>query len=350
MAKTCELFIGIDLHKAYSQVAVIDSLGKVIEERRLSNNLETITGFFSGLKGRAKGVVEASGSWYWFVDHLKSIGFDIFLAHPLKVKMIASAKIKTDRIDAKILGNLLRADLIPMSYIASEEEIEQRSLLRFRFSLMQQKTKLKNSIHSILTKYNIAFNGSDLFSVRGIEFLKTLNNLPEYQKHFIGQYLELIEDLGKRIKNIDEKIKKEVGEDEDTKLLTTIPGVGNFTALLLKAEIGDITRFPSDHHLCSYFGLVPSVHQSGKTSYSGKITKQGDSSVRWALGQAALAAVRREGYLKECYEDISNRSGKPKAKVAVARKILSSAYFVLTRKQPYYKPSKKELLSDPKRS
>ena len=347
---TCQNYVGIDLHKQFSQIAVIDSEGKVIEERRINNNREELTSFFNNLKHSSKGVVEASGSWYWFVDMLKEIDFDITLAHPFKVKAIASAKIKTDKVDARILGNLLRADLIPMSYIPSKKELEQRELLRFRFSLSQQKTRNKNQIHSILTKYNVAYIGkSDLFGKGGREFLKTQKDLPPYCQMFVLEYLELIENIEVKIKAIDKTIDAEIKLDKDLKLLLTIPGVGPYTAYLLKAEIGDINRFPDDHHLCSCMGLVPSTYQSGNTSYHGSITKRGNSTVRWALVQAAQVAVRREGYLKDVYQNLSVRRGKQKAKVAIARRILSSAYFVLTRQQPYFKPNKQESLSGPKR-
>lgn len=348
--ETCNNYVGIDLHKHFSQIAVIDSEGKIIEEKRINNNREELVSFFNNLKHSSKGVVEASGSWYWFVNMLKEIDFDITLAHPFKVKAIASAKIKTDKVDARILGNLLRADLIPMSYIPSKQEIEQRELLRFRFSLSQQKTRNKNQIHSILTKYNVLYNsGSDLFGKSGREFLKSQKDIPKHCQLFVLEYLELIEQLEAKIKNIDKQIDAEIKMDADMKLLLTIPGVGPYTAYLLKAEIGDINRFPNDHHLCSCMGLVPSTYQSGDTMYHGHITKRGNSTVRWALVQAAQVAVRKNGYLKDVYQDLSKRRGKQKAKVAVARRILSSTYFVLTRKQPYFKPNKQESLSGPKR-
>jgi len=198
----------------------------------------------------------------------------ILLSHPYKTKLIAESKKKTDRVDAKVLADLARTNFLPTAYLPPDEIMELREIIRERIRLKKLSTSTKNRIHSILTKKGIKYDGN-LFNSEGREFLKSLNN------EWIDRYLRILERIEDEIKEIDREIRQKCMENEETILLTTVPGIGYFSALLIYAEIGDIKRFPNSKKICSYAGLVPSVRQSGNKVITGKITKEGNKLLRW---------------------------------------------------------------------
>jgi len=333
------VYAGIDLHRRFSQVAVINQKGELLKSERVENNIEEFSKFLDGVGKPVEAVIEATGNWFWLLDLLEEKKIETTLAHPLKTKAIASAKIKTDSIDAETLAQLLRTNLVPESYIATQKERELRDLLRYRWSLVRERTLLKNKIHAILAKFNLGldFEGTDLFGKKGKRYLSqtALPNLKPLYQEIVKEYLSLIGELETRIKSADSKIEKEAKLDRQTKLFLSIPGVGYQTALLLSAEIGDFTRFGNAKKLVGYVGLAPSTYASAGKVRQGRITKLGNPYVRWALVQTAHRIVRSDPYLKEFYERVSRRSGTKKAKVAVARKVLVSAYYMIERNQTY---------------
>lgn len=336
------VYAGIDLHRRFSHVAVVDQEGELLKSERVENNTEEFLEFFEGLDSldsSVEAVIEATGNWFWILDLLEEKDIETTLAHPLKTKAIASAKIKTDSIDAETLAQLLRTNLVPESYVATQKERELRDLLRYRWSLVRERTLLKNKIHSILAKFNLGldFEGTDLFGKKGREYLtnNALPNLKPLYQEIVQEYLSLIDEYKKRIKRADVQIKEEAEVDHQTQLLLSIPGVGYQTALLLSVEIGDFTRFSSAEQVVGYVGLAPSTYASAGKTRHGRITKLGNPYVRWALVQTAHRIVRADPYLKEFFERIAQRRGRKKAKVAVARKVLVSAYYMIERNQKY---------------
>lgn len=241
------VYAGIDLHRRFSQIAVINQEGELLKSNRIENGPEEFSEFLDKLDGPVEIVVEATRNWFWLLDLLEEREIKVTLAHPLKTKAIASAKIKTDAIDAETLARLLRTNLVPKSYIPTIKERELRDLLRFRWSLVRERTLLKNKIHAILGKFNLGldFEGTDLFGKKGRGYLleSALPKLKLLYQGIIKEYLSLIDEYEGRIKEADSKIEKEARLDQQTKLLFSIPGVGYQTALLLSAEIGDFTRF-----------------------------------------------------------------------------------------------------------
>jgi len=219
-------------------------------------------------------------------DKLEDAHIPVVLAHPLKTKAIASARIKSDRVDARILAHLLRADLIPESYVPSKEMREMRSLVRHRISIVKVRTMLKNKIHAIIDRNGLKHEFSDLFGKAGISWLKGLK-LPSLDRLMLDNHLTHIESLERQIKRVDEEITSRASQDEDVKLLLSLTGIDVYTALLIKSEIGDIRRFPNYKKLVSWAGLAPSLHQSGSIEYHGAITKQGSRMLRWIIVESA---------------------------------------------------------------
>jgi len=329
-----EYFVGIDLHKHFFVYHATDKDGNEIVKGRFDSLHSEVDKFLKLFKTPPSVVVEATGAWMWFVRILQEKGCKVVLAHPLKVKAIASAKIKTDSIDAKILCHLLRTNLIPESYIATHEEQENRELIRGRICLVHDRTQIKNRIIAILSKDNLRFSGTDTFGTKGRAWLKN-QKLPDAKDYMVKVYLEKLDEMQETISKLDEVIVQKGSGIPEVTLLTSIPGIGTTTAFLLASEIGNVERFHSAKGFSSYFGLVPRLSQSSSHAYYGRITKLGNPYVRWALVQTAQRACRWDDESRSYVLRLTKRCGKKKAIVALSRKLATIVYCILREKREY---------------
>jgi transposase len=321
------LYTGLDLHRSFSYITTVNDRGKIIGQKKLPSNREVVE-FLKEFDETMEVAIEATPSWYWLYDRLEEEGFEVKLSHPLKTKAIAYAKVKTDKVDSATLAHLLRSDLLPLSYVPEKPVRLNRELLRYRASLVKIQTEVKNKIHSLLAKNNVSHGYSDLFGKEGMAFLGSLS-LPENYKIALEGYLSVLDTVRQEIKVASRRVQRLAEEDRDAMLLMTVPGVGYYSALLIKSEIGDVKRFPSAKQLCSYAGLVPSTYASGNTCYHGHITKQGSRWLRWILIEAAIHAVKRPGPLRRFYYKVERKRGGKVAKVATARKLLEWMYHMM---------------------
>ena len=257
------MFVGMDLHKNYLQVAVLDGKGKVLKNSRIHNDLSKVGRFFdriggSGNSDDVKVVMESSCVWYNIYEYLsEEKQLDVSLSNPFKTRAIASAKIKTDKLDAVKLADLLRGGYIAKCYVPDRKIMDLRQLVRHRIVLVRMRTKLKNKIHGIALMQGVRIVDTSAFSNNYVQKLKQLND------YRIDAYLRLIDSLDSEIKKVSKEIQSRAEKEDVTKLLVTIPGIGYYSALLILSEIGDINRFPDSYHLCSYAGLVPTTNSSG---------------------------------------------------------------------------------------
>lgn len=328
--------IGCDQHKRYCYMVTMNEDNEIIGKERIDHDdRNRLMSYFSDLPANSRMAVEACGYEAWLCDLAEACGIDIHLAHPLKTKAIAEARIKTDKIDATTLAKLLSADLLPEAYFAPQEIRERRYLLRYRQCLVKYQTSTKNRIHSLLDRLGTEKpDVTDLFSPTGIKWLEQLE-LPEiYRKALVGN-LEILAFVREQIKKVEKQISLMLKNDPQAELLQTVPGIGLFSAFLLLAEIGPIERFNSPDKLCAYAGMVPSIHQSGKVEYRGSITKQGNKFIRWILVEASQRAIKQDPGLKAFHSRIEFKRGRNSATVAVARKLLTYIYQVLTKKESY---------------
>src|SRR6201997_2289412 len=249
--------VGIDVHRKRSQVAVIDQGGEVLANRNVPNGTETILGVIGGLPPGTPAAFEAAFGWGWLVELLEDYGFSPHLVHPLQCKAIASARLKNDKVDAAILAQLLRADLLPEAWIAPADVRQLRALLRHRAQLVRLRTLLRNRIHAVLADHGHG-RPEGCWSGPGRAWLASLE-LPAVSRQVIGDALALIDALQQRIDRLDREVHQRARSDPRVKVLTQLPGVGPFTALVLLAEIGDISRFGSAPKLASWAGLTPTV-------------------------------------------------------------------------------------------
>ena len=329
------LHAGMDMHKRFSVVTVVDDSGKeVVTGKHLENQEKELLGFFKGLGEDVRVVLEAGQNWMWMCDLLDDYGIENILCHPLKTRAIATAKIKTDKLDSRILSQLLRADFIPQAYKPDAEIRALRELMRYRAFLVRERTKTKNAVHALLTRGNIQHPWSDLFGRAGLAYLKDLA-LPAQKRFLLDGYLGVLANLTQEISRVDKKISGEYRASGDARLLATMPGVGPLLALFILAEVGDISRFHTAKQLSSHAGLVPSTSQSGGRVRHGRITRQGSPWLRWALVEAAIHASRYPGPLRDHYLRLKRKKGNKIARVAVARKMSTYLFYMLKEGKTY---------------
>lgn len=329
-------YIGIDLHRDNFWAVIMDEKGSIAHSKRYSNSTESVSEVLRLCNNTPSVVIEATRNWMWLVEYLQEKGCRVNLAHPLKTKAIASARIKTDTIDATTLAHLLRSDLVPEAYIPTLSEQDDRELSRARVSLTRQQTLLKNKIRALLAKENLTYPKSELLTEYGKEYFEKVN-LRDVRKEVLKQYLSLLKEVAEHIKQVDSLIEQRSKGRRDIEILMSIPGIGTVSAFLLASEIGDVKRFSSSRKLAAYLGLVPRLYQSSHTSHYGRITKLGNPYVRWSLVQAAHRMVRADEGTKRYINHLSYRVGKKKAIVALARKISTIAWSLLTEDRLYQK-------------
>lgn len=320
-----KLYLGVDLHKKSCWITAMNAEGQIVESRRLSTERSDLLTYFRGVKKPAAVAVEATFNWYYFLDVVEPLELELHLVHPWKTRAIASARIKHDKLDSRILAELLRTGFLAEAWIAPRAVRQQRQLLRYRAHTVRWATRAKNAVHGIVNRNGVPAPAESLFGPKGRAFLSEVV-LPELDRWEVDGQLARLDLLGEQIRELDREIRQRVKADPVAGALEMIPGIGPFIALLLVAEIGDIGRFPTAKHLASYTGLVPSLYASGEHRWSGPITRQGSSLLRWALVQAAHTAARSPRFAS-FYERQHQRHGTGKAVVALARKLAVISYY-----------------------
>lgn len=328
-----KVFIGADLHKNSCYVTVMNKEGKISRQTEISTDNGVVRTFFRKYQ-EAEVAVESTLNWVPFYENLESLGCKVHLSNPLKTKAIASARIKTDKIDSRILADLLRSNLLPESFIQSRPIRDLKEIVRERASYVEIRTRIKNKIHAVLFKNNIKHGFSNLYGKKGLIFLKELK-LREIYRNELDHYLNTLDFLNKQVSELETTIKEKASLDYDCKLLMTIPGISFYSSLMIKAEIGDIARFPLADQLCSYAGLVPSTYASADQVRNGRITKQGSKWLRKTLIDAVTSSCRNQNKFSTFYFKLKRKKGMAKARVATARKLCSVIFAMLTDKQPF---------------
>jgi transposase len=278
--------VGIDVHKKRCQACLKDQDGRMIEELSFQNTPEGITQLRTLLASypEAKVALESTGNlWTRIYDELHTEpSLRVILTNPYKTRIIAEAKIKNDRMDARVLADLVRADLVAESYVPDPQIREQRALLRQRRSLVEDTVSIKNRIHNQLDRYGLKTEFTDIFGKQGREWLRNLQPSPS-ERTILDVNLQQLESIEQAIEKLTTQIAKEAIDRADVKLLMGFTGIDYYSAMLLINEIGDINRFPSADKLVSYAGLAPSQRQSADRTFHGHITRQGNRYIRWIL-------------------------------------------------------------------
>src|ERR1700747_3641904 len=310
------VYVGIDVHRKRSQVAVVAEDGKVQLNKNTVNGTEPILRLIGDLPPGTPVAFEAAFGWSWLAQLLEDYGFEAHMVHPLRCKAIASARRKNDKVDAAPLAQLLRADLLPEAWIAPAKVRQLRAVLRHRISLVRLGTQLRNRIHAVpaAPAYD---RPASYWTGPGRGWLAELD-LPATSREIVTDCLAVIDALAQLTGRLDGELHARAKADPRVKVLRTLPGVGEFTALMMLAEIGDITRFGSARKLASWAGLTPTVRGSDLKVRHGHISKQGSAWLRWVLNKAAQTAKRSPEFAAS-YAAIAERRGKKIATIAISR-------------------------------
>jgi transposase len=326
------LYVGVDLHRKRSQVAVLDQAGELILNRGTATSADDLFRVFGEVGGEPMEVAfEATFGWGWFADLLADAGIPAHMAHPLATKAISSGRVKNDAVDAKTLAHLLRTNLLPEAWMAPLEVREARRLVRMRAALVRVRTRLKNQIHAVLAEHGVLPDKTDLFGTGGRQQLAALK-LPEISQHRVEANLRLIDALAGEIELADGEMAAGFADDPRVRRLLPIPGIGFFTAATIVAEVWDVSRFDSPDQLCSWAGLTPTERSSAEHIRRGHISKQGSRWLRWVLVEAACRSLH-DAHLRRVYSGINDRRGKKIARVAVARRVLTLCFYALRDQQ-----------------
>ena len=331
------MYIGLDVHKKSSYYSMIDGVGREVKKGRFPTTCEDLEEFASDLPEDIKVAIEASTSGLFVQEYLDGRGIEVHLAHPALVKPFAKKHVKTDKVDSKVLAQLLRMDYLPESYVPGKEIRDLRTIVRHRASLVRLRTSIKNRVHALLTREGIQLPElSDIFGKKGMEFLKGVK-LQQQRRMALDNYLEVLEVLNGVIKEVGDILEEKAEVTEEAKWLMSTPGIGFHNALLMMSELGEIERFERPMSFVCYAGLAPKVEQSGEQVRYGHINRHSNGFLRWAFIQSARAAVRSStpNRFRRIYHKIKARRGEKVAIVATARHMAESVYWVLTKREPY---------------
>jgi transposase len=328
-------FIGLDVHKREVEAVVLGDDGRILLRQRFACTREELVRFAQRWMGPTVSVaLEATTNTWSIVDILRPFAKEVVVSNPLRTKAIASAKIKTDKVDALVLAQLLRADFLPRVWQPDSATQLKRRVTSRRASLVADRTRVKNRIHAVLHQRLIKVPFDDLFSNKGLEWLTALE-LDALGRAEIDSELRMLRQVEAEIEAIDQELAVDGYHDARVRLLMTLPGVDVAVAQSLLAALGDIQRFKDADHAASYLGLVPSTRQSGDHCYHGPITKQGRGQARWMLVQAAQHLGAHPGPLGVFFRRLTKKKNRNVAVVATARKLVTIAYHMLKNNEPY---------------
>jgi transposase len=320
-------------------MTVLDENGRELRTERILNRRSHAQRFLAPYRPFTA-VLEAGRASYVMADLLRELGGQVKLANPLQVKAIAHARIKTDKRDSRTLAQLLRADLIPEVYQRGEWNRRAQRVMRLRAYWVSKQTEVRNKIRALLAqqreeiRLEVEKREAGLFRPNGLEFLGQLA-LEAPDKLILEDLVQGHRQIQAHVKLTDGLVKTLYDEMEEAARIDTIPGFARTLSVLVAVEIADIRRFPRLADLHSYAGVIPSTRASGSRTFHGHLTKQGSVWLRWAVVEAVYPAIRRDLVLRALYKRLARRKGANVAKIAVARRLLTIIYRVLSEKRDY---------------
>lgn len=308
-------------------MTAVDTRGRKLNQQAVPNQAEALQAYFRQFRKPIRAAVEACGFWPAFRQAVGEL-VEIHMVHPLRVKAIAAAKLKNDRVDSATLAHLLRCDLLPEAWMADETTRDLRQQVRLRATLVRQRTRLKNQVHAILHQHGLKHGKTDLFGKSGRSWLQQAAFSSTAQSA-VNTYLVLIDQFTAEIQKQDRVVQQFTRRDRRAHWLMTIPGIGAYSAMLLLSEIGDIRRFADKRALTNYAGLVPWVRESADKRRSGSIHREGSPWLRWIMVEAAQTAIRTSPVVQSYFQRLRRRKHRNVAVVAVARKLLVAVWALL---------------------
>ncbi|MEV7239041.1 IS110 family transposase [Streptomyces sp. NPDC051020] len=321
----------MDVHRDFAQVAVVED-GRLSDAGQIACRPEGLRAWATTLRPDDEVALEATGNTEAIVALIAPRVARVVVSNPMKTRAIAEAKVKTDKVDARILAQLLAADFLPPVWLPDEHTRQLRRIVARRAHLVRQRTRLKNQVQAITARNLLPRPPvSDLFGTRGRLWLQR-QELPADERRSVGALLRQLDFHGEELAEVDRELATEGLSDPAVRRLMTVPGIDVAVAVSIRAAVGDFTRFASADKLVAYFGLNPSVHQPAA---HGRITKSGRAQVRGMLVEAAWVASRVPGPLRAFHQRIKARRGVQVAIVATARKMTVLCWHLIIKEQDY---------------
>jgi transposase len=312
--------VGCDLHARQQSIAMVDTETGEFSQKTVNHEGNAVRDFYASLEGPVVVGIEATGAMQWFLELLEELGIECRVGHPAKIRAAETRKQKHDRRDAElILDLLLMKDRFPDLWMPSTEQRDLRTLLRDRHQWVKMRTRLQHTLQAIALNHALR-QGHALWSGAGQQALGALP-LPPYTRQRRNELLSLYAQLQKRIQELDKQVETEAQRRPQARRLLTHPGVGPVTALATEVFLGDANRFATANQVASYIGMIPCEHSSGKRQRLGKLTKEGNSLLRYLWTEATMTAVRKDPELKRFYRRKLIQKGMGKARIAAARKL-----------------------------
>jgi transposase len=330
-------YVGIDLHKKTITLCVVDQARQKLEQKRFACSAPHLLVDYFRQLGEFQAVVEATASYEWLVTLLEPLARRIVLAHPKKLRVIAESTRKTDKIDARVLADFLALDMIPQAYRPTPRQREHRILVRQRCYWQGRITAIRNKIHWILSGHNA--DREDLFTAAGLAYLRQVP-LSAAERFTVEQLRAEWQFHQERLRELTQQLQQflaaaPAAETEARALLRSIPGVGPVTTEVVLSELADPRRFRSARCAVAYAGLAPGQRESAGQRKDLHIERNGSKYLRWILVEAAWQLVRRTGRWRVTFEHLAARTGRKKAIVAIARRLLGVMVALLKNGQPY---------------
>ncbi len=319
-------YVGIDLHRRRSVIVRRNEAGQTLETVRIDNDPIALAAELAKAGEHPEVILEATYGWYWAANVIQECGANVHLAHPLGNNW-GNRRVKNDERDATDLVDLLRLGRLAEAWIAPPPLRELRELIRYRGKLVHLRTNLKSQVHAVLAKEGVRVPMSDLFGVGGQVLLDKVPLAAAYRVR-VDSLRDQIDSVNREIAMLEEQAAPYFAGDLGYHAVQTIPGVGPVLAAIFVAEIGDVSRFTSARHLCSWAGLTPTHKESDVTVHRGHITKQGSRLVRWAAVEGVVRQ-RTDSPIRRHHRNVGDRRGTKIGRVAAARKLLILVYYGL---------------------
>jgi transposase len=328
-------YVGLDVHRENVVVCIMNAAGEVLRPLTVPCTRGALEAFARAhLTEADQLVLEATFNCWAVLAVLRPFVARVAVSNPLTTKAIAQSKVKTDKVDARVLADLLRCGYLPEVWVPDAATQQQRTLTHRRATLVSERTRLKNRIHGILAQALIPRYEGDLFSQAGQRWLAD-QPLSELERQVMESDKRLLALVEAELAALDAILVRQAYVNEQVRLLMTLPGVDYTVALGVLSALGDIHRFRDGDHAASYFGLVPSTRQSADRCYHGPITRRGSRHARWLLIQAAQHAGKHPGPVGVFYRRLRHKKNHNVAVVAAARKLVTIAWQMLTTGEPY---------------
>ncbi len=324
-----DTFVGVDLHKCTVTLAAVDAAGETLGILKISTKSTTkIEDWLRALPGRVRMAVEACSFVEWFIDRYRNCVAGIEIADATELANLRGKRRKTDRNDARDVARRLARGECPLGFIADEELMQLRKRGRHWRSLSRLLARTKHSMKSMLNAANIRGPKFDGAAAQRW-FLANGNLLKPVQQQMFADFVDVL----MLVERQRERLRREIIFATRSErfapivsLLMTVPGIGEIWGCIIAAEIGPFDRFPNADALEFWAGMTADVKESAGRTQSGNITKAGSPALRWALCQAAMVMCQTDTGQEITRQRLISRIGKPKANVAMGRRLLRILY------------------------